>query len=430
MRRRSYALKLAVPLMALAVVASACSNGKAGPGTGSGKDVTVTFWTTWSEDRLPALQKIASSFEEQHKGVKVKVVRVAGGGTEVQKLMAAVTAGTGPDVYFLDRFTTAQHAEAGVLEDLTPMIQEANFDQNQFYDWAVKDCEWQGKRYCIPFDSDTRMLYYNKDDFKKAGLDPEQPPKSIKELDEYAAKLTWKDGNKPHYGIIPWLDQGFPYTWSLAFGANMYNPETKKVGLDDPKFIDAMKWMGSYGDKVGKVVDPFAGDVGQGGPFVYKQVSMTVQGNWYLDTLKRYAPEMNIGVAPIPTADGVKGPVTWAGGYSLVIPKGAKHPKEAFEFMKFFTTDGAAIYQKDFPSFLLVKKSLVENHPLQDDPSFKPFLALMPTAQTRTPLPIGALWWDESKLIRDAVVTGLKQPEEAARASQAHVQAELDKAMK
>jgi len=434
MRRRAYGLAMAITLAALTLLTSACGTTKNAPATPSAtpakEPVTVTFWTTWSEDRIPALNEIAKTFSEQHKGINVEVVRVAGGGTEVQKLMAAVTAGTGPDVYFLDRFTTAQRADASMLEDLTPMISGSKFDLNQFFDWSVKDCQWKGKTYCVPFDSDTRMLYYNKADFRKAGLDPEKPPKTIKELDEYAAKLNWKDGAKPHFGLIPWIDQGFPYTWGLAFGAKDYDPATKKVGLDDPKFIQAMKWMATYTDKVGKVLDPFSGDAGAGGPFIYGLVSMTIQGNWYLDTIKQYGKNLEFGVAPIPTADGVKGPVTWAGGYSLVVPKGAKHPQEAFEFIKFFSTDGAAIYQKQFPSFLLAKKSLLESHPQQNDPFFKQFLALMPAASTRTPLPIGALWWDESKLVRDTIVTGQKSPEDAAKTSQARVQAELDKVMK
>lgn len=111
---------------------------------------------------------------------------------------------------------------------------------------------------------------------------------------------------------------------------------------------------------VGKVVDPFAGNPGDGGAFANGRVSMVVQGNWYVDTIQRYKPDLNYGIAPIPVAEGVKGPVTWSGGWSVVIPKGAKHPQEAFEFMKYFVTKGAETWLQAYPNNMPVVRALVE----------------------------------------------------------------------
>lgn len=46
--------------------------------------------------------------------------------------------------------------------------------------------------YALPWDTDARVIYYNKEHFREAGLDPEKPPRTIEELDEYADKLTKK----------------------------------------------------------------------------------------------------------------------------------------------------------------------------------------------------------------------------------------------
>ena len=86
----------------------------------------VTFWTSHSgtPDRQ-ALELIVQKFNESQDKYEVEMTIVPGSETEVAKLMTAVAAGTGPDVYLLDRFTTAQRAAAGVLTDLTPFLERA-----------------------------------------------------------------------------------------------------------------------------------------------------------------------------------------------------------------------------------------------------------------------------------------------------------------
>ena len=152
----------------------------------------VTFWTSHSGkvDR-EALELIASKFTESQDKYEVEVTIVPGSETDVAKLMTAVAAGTGPDVYLVDRFTTAQRAVAGALTDLTPFIERAGWKpQDDFLEFAIEESTWAGKIYSLPFDTDTRGLYYRKADFREAGLDPDAPPATIEELDQVAAKLT------------------------------------------------------------------------------------------------------------------------------------------------------------------------------------------------------------------------------------------------
>lgn len=391
--------------------------------------VTITFWHSWAESDIPKFERIANEFMAANPDIIVKMTRVPGAETDTQKLMTAVTAGTGPDIYLLDRFIAAQRAEAGVLEDLAPL--SANFDLKQFYDFGIEECTWKGKLWCLPIDTDTRMLFYNKDQFKEVGLDPEKPPKTIDELDQYADKLTKKaSGKVERYGFIPWYNQGWHYTWGWAFGAKFYDPQAGKVLLDDPAFIKSLEWQAKYGEKVGKEVDPFAGSSGELSPFIAGQVSMIVANNYFMDDIKRLKPDMKYGITLIPTAAGVQGPITWAGGWSVVIPKGSKHPKEAFEFMKYYATKGQEYWIQEHPNGMPVLKKAAENHPKKADPMFKQFIDLLPVAKVRPALPVGALMWDEMTLARDKVVTGQAAPADAAKAAQGKVQAELDKVMK
>lgn len=73
---------------------------------------------------------------------------------------------------------------------------------------AIQTYTYKGKQICMPFNSSTLLLYYNIDAFKEAGLDPENPPKTLDEIAEACAKLTVKDGDKvTRYGFNSQLDR-------------------------------------------------------------------------------------------------------------------------------------------------------------------------------------------------------------------------------
>lgn len=86
------------------------------------------------------------------------------------------------------------------------------------------------------YDGTSRALYYNKDHFAAAGLDPENPPKTIEELTEVAKKLTLRDGNRvTQFGLIPWMGEGWLYSWGWSFGGSFLDKETGKVTPNQPQ---------------------------------------------------------------------------------------------------------------------------------------------------------------------------------------------------
>ncbi len=76
-------------------------------------------------------------------------------------------------------------------------------------------------------------------------------------------------------------------------------------------------------------------------PFLNGQYSMKVDGPFSVSLIERHKPDLNFGVAPIPTPTGDDF-TTWSGGHSLIMPEGSNHPEEAWEFMKFFCRGGRA----------------------------------------------------------------------------------------
>jgi len=400
--------------------------------------VEIVFWHSMSNPvDKKSIEESVAKFNETHPNIKVKVVLVPGTETEVTKLMTAVAAGTGPDVYYLDRFTVAQRAHQGVLECLEDYLVQLGVDvkelKSKYFDFAIAEATYNGKLYALPWDTDVRVLYYNKKLFKKAGLDPDKPPVTIDELDEYAEKLTIiKNGRIEQLGFVPWFQQGWHYTWGWAFGGKFYDEKMQKLCFaDDPKIIASFKWQKKYADKYGmKNIGAFesAYTGANLNPFLAGKLAMVVDGNWFLAQIRTFAPkDFEFGIAPIPYPVYGEAGSTWAGGWSLVIPKGAKHPKEAAEFILYMATEGQVKYAIDtyhLPTYKEAIPGLVKADPMQ-----KYFAELLPKAHCRPVIPVGALLWDKLTEARDYILWGKKTVEQALRDAQEEVQEALDKAL-
>ena len=91
---------------------------------------------------------------------------------------------------------------------------------------------------------------WNKETFKKAGLDPSKPPKTMEELDKLAGALTESEQNQLiSIGLIPWAQYGGAnsiFTWGWAFGGEFYDYEKHLITCDDPRIVKALEWMCAY----------------------------------------------------------------------------------------------------------------------------------------------------------------------------------------
>jgi len=396
--------------------------------------VEVTFWHGLARDPdKSSIDKIIADFEKENPNIKVKLVIVPSAETDSTKLLTAVAAGTGPDLVYIDRFTVPQRAAYDVLEPMDEYLKKNGVDikklMSDFYDFAVQECMFKGKYYALPFDTDVRVMLYNVAMLNSVGL--KEPPKTIYDLIKVADKLT-KEGKKGQYdtvGFIPWYAQGWPYTWIYAFEGNIFDEKTGKfVFATDPGVIEAYKWQKSWADRFGyEALNAFGSmQIGDLNPFTAGKLAMIVDGSWTISGIKMFAPkDFKYAISGIPTKSGK--PVTWAGGWSLAIPKGAKHPVEAAKLAMYMATKGQIQQAVDTLHLPTYKKAT--NDLLKVDPSQKVFVDLLENAKCRPPLPVGALLWDKLNEARDNVLTGKKSVEKALMDVQIEVQREYDKIM-
>src|SRR5216684_531977 len=421
-------------LVFFSVLLAACGGGNtstAPPLAGCHSGTTLaTFWTSHTPPDSLSLQHITDGFNQQSTTTCVKMVQVPGSETDIAKLTTAVRSGTGPDVYELDRFTVAERAAAGVLTDLTPF--GAAGESTNYLNFAWQEALFKGKPYALPFDTDARALFYNKDLLQAAGIDPSaldisKGPQTIDTVRTIANKLNKKDssGKYTTVGFVPALSQGWHYTWGFAYGGSFFNASSCKVTPDDPKIVQAFRdmfwdWSGSLGvDALQTFLSTYAPTSPplptEQDAFLTGHIGFVVTGPWVLSWFPQYQPNLHYGITYIPVPHQGDTPATWAGGWSVVIPKGAKNSKGGYEFMKYFAGEpGQRVYTKETQHMPTWKTLLSDSSLYQGDLSL--FVKLLPTAHSRPALPVGSFYWDQLSTAQDAATRQSTDPGAALKA--------------
>ena len=167
-----------------------------------------------------------------------------------QKFTTAVAAGTGPDTAMQNRHTFLQFAAKGLYQDVTDRFDASDLNRDDYTPVQLNETVWEGKMYGLPWGTDVRYLYWNKDHFAEVGLDPDQPPTTWAELEEYTDKLNIRDGDDVvRYGFVPYL-YGNSWMWLYGFlaGAPSLSDDKRTILCDDQLWIDTLQWMVSFYD--------------------------------------------------------------------------------------------------------------------------------------------------------------------------------------
>jgi multiple sugar transport system substrate-binding protein len=401
---------------------------------------TVTFWTVATEPDLSALQMIVDNFNSENPDVQAELVQVVGDETDTTKLMTAVRGGTGPDVYMLDRFIVAQRAAEGVLQDLSEFTGGEDFSE-VYIPFAWAEANFQGTPYALPFDTDARALFYNRGMLQEAGIDPA-------ELDAANGPITWnrlaeianqinetdQDGNFSRMGFAAYTHQEWHYTYGFAFGGSFFDEAACAVTPDDPGVVAGHQWLYDYTaaldpQKVNAFAGPYAATVTvpeEQDPFVTQRLAFAITGDWFLNTWAKYAPEVDYGMTLMPVSEEGAESVTWAGGWSGVIPQGARNPEGAWRFLQYFAGEpGQRTYATE-ASHLPTINALLEDTSLFEDENHRFFAEqLLPTAKSRPPLPIGARYWDELTSAWERIFLNQEEPAVALATVKERVQPDL-----
>jgi ABC-type glycerol-3-phosphate transport system substrate-binding protein len=272
-------------------------------------------------------------------------------------------------------------------------------------------------------------------DIDPAELDVANGPITWDRLAEIANQLneTDQDGNFSRMGFAPYIDQAWHYTYGFAFGGTFFDEAACEVTPDEAGVVAGHQWLYDYTAALDPAkVNAFAGPFRAGldyppeqHPFVTERVAFNITGDWFLNTLAKFAPELDFGITVMPVPEGAES-ATWAGGWSAVIPQGAKNPEGAWRFIQYFAGEpGQRTYTTE-TAHLPTINALLEDTSLFADENHLFFAEqLLPTAKNRPPLPVGARYWDELTSAWEKIFLNEEEPATALATVKERVQPDL-----
>lgn len=345
-------LRAGALVAAVVLVASACSGGGSDDGSnneGSGEStdssVELTFWSRDSQSTF--IQPIIDAFNSSHEDIQVKVT-VVPSAQFVQKFGTAAASGSGPDVISLDLVYGPYFSQAGALVDITDRLGELDY-VDLLSPTHMRLGAYEDRQFALPFSAEASVLYYNKDLFEQAGLDPEQPPTTWQEIADAAAAISalgdeysgfYFSGGCGGCNVFTFA----PLIW--ASGADIMDADGVNPTFDDPVVGEALQfYRGMWQDGV---MDPSVetdNGASFGGRFGDGKLGMVSSGAFYVGQLKTDFPDLNFGVTPMPGRDG--GTSAFVGGDIIAMVNGTKNEDAAWEFLKWATGDEAQTLVSD-----------------------------------------------------------------------------------
>jgi len=294
--------------------------------------VTLRVYTRYWGELLKGMEKLVASFEKLHPEIDIKIENVPWDEYRT-KLDAMIAAKVAPDIIFPTAQWTFAYGEQGILP-LNDFIKADKFNIDRYFK-QVMDCYiLDGKVYGLPNDMAAYAIFYNKDMFDKAGVAYPQDNWTYDDFLSTAQKLTKDfngDGRIDQFGGILGTGDITPivasFTGKQVFD-NMKNP--KKFLYSEPDAIEALQFIA---DLVWKYhVSPRPQESAQMGDlFMTGKTAMIRNGHWMIPDYKTIK-SFKWGIAPLPVKKFVANVVD---GSCWSITTSSKHPKEAWEFVKY-----------------------------------------------------------------------------------------------
>ncbi|UOQ86815.1 extracellular solute-binding protein [Gracilibacillus salinarum] len=357
--------------MLFLIFLSACSNNEPSSADSTNEndsktteknEISITFRTgggtnqglvNWLNDT------VIPKFNEEHPNVTVNLVplEVSEGDYFAKVSLLLQSEDSAPDIVTEDTFMVNSDASAGYLEPLDDRI-EAWDGWGEITDTVKKGVTAEdGSIYGVPYNTDTRGLWYNKELLKEAGITIPWKPKNWEDILNAATAVKETFGNE----VVPlWMNSGK----ATGEATSMQTFEMLLYGTDDPLYdFDEEKWIvksdgllsafqfidNVYQNELGPNLSQVLN--GQGSSIAYQELmpnnqlaigldGMWQTGNWHENGPALWAEfEETLGYAAMPTENGQEpGSTSMSGGWALSIPAKSDNKDMAWEFIKMAST--------------------------------------------------------------------------------------------
>lgn len=295
------------------------------------------------------------------------------------KIKADFAAGTPPDLIEVPAPWIAEFASIGQLKDITDKL-KAWPDFGDFFEATWVETSLNDRIYGIKLHHTCFGLYYNRDYFKQAGLDPDNPPTTIDEFIEATESISEKLG--PDVKGFSFDPSSQYFISFLADEDTPYMIENRKIAFDTPEVRKAMRKLHALA-RSDAVLVPEAG--GEQAHYSHRQLfingktAMMISGPWDIKNIQEGNPDMDFSVGMVPHLKGTR-PMVLVAGTAAGIPKDAKNAELAFELIKKITSLEIQVEATLETGMLYPRKSWVKDPRIQDTIGVKLYGPLLPYA--------------------------------------------------
>ncbi len=307
------------------------------------------------------IETMVSDFNTANPTIKVTPVFAGNYQETMTKVQTAK-----PEVAVLqatDVFTLTDMELVVPLDEMIKADKDGQAWVNDFVPAFMSNSKLNNKTWSVPFQRSTVVLYYNKDLFQKAGLNPEQAPKNWNELVDFGKKLT-KDGvwgvEIPSDGNPSWVFSSF----FIQNGKNVVNEAGNEVAFNDPAVVEALDFIGNL-SKTHKIAPPGVtkwGDIPN--DFIAGKAAMIYHTTGSIGTIKGKMDPAKVGVAPLPAGKKFGSPT--GGGNFYILKSTPEKQEAAYKFIKFMTeTERVAKWSVD-TGYIPARKSAAESKTWKD----------------------------------------------------------------
>jgi multiple sugar transport system substrate-binding protein len=335
----------------------------------------LVYWTHWEQN--PDFNKWYETKGKEFAkktGYEVEVVTIPYQGYEAKYLAAFMGRSGAPDF-----FNGMTHQWCGQYDfcDKMPDDLAKLWDEN-LPKYMIPIGQWKGARYGMPIEhGNFQMMYMNVDMFKKSGLNPDRPPKTMNEWLAAMKKLTILDakGEPTQVGFairhkghpVGITDKFLPF--AHAFGARMLSPNLDKATgyANSPEMVAALQFFGDL------VLKDKVASLALGNPedaFGQKRAAVIFRESWFFGWVKKNAPEVNFKVAALPCGKACPG----AGAlfpWTNLVYKNSPNKQVMWEFMRFISNAKDDLEQHQAQGILPVWTANLESAYVKSRPDYQ-----------------------------------------------------------
>jgi len=390
-----------------------CGGGKAGSqpakqteGTavkeqpGQKENVTIEFWHHYnvqSEEYNTLTNVVLPEFEKKYPHIKVK--SVSNGWEELhKKVLISASSNQLPDVIRSDIAWVPEFQKMNILVALDKDMPDFQAVADSLLEGPMNTAKIKGNYYGLALNTNTKVLFYNKELFDKAGI---PVPKTLDEFFSAAKALTKEENGKQIWGYgEPALSGWNICPFIRSNGGDITDPEYKKASgyVNGPESVEIIQRLADlYKEEAMRGFN--SGDIPLTDGYGSGRYAMIIEGPWKFSELAAAFPDFKPEVAQMPTG---KASAQVLGGEDILMFTTAKKDA-AWEFMKYMVDQPAQVAMAKAGQ-IPVNKAAVDSEEVRAIKNFAPFLEAIKTAKPRPPV---STWSEIDKVLTSQVTLAI-----------------------